>query len=396
MNCPKCNKNINEEFSFCPNCGIKLSEKTAIKKKRPNLPKGFGQISKINDCVNNPYRVLVNMGKKTNGESRLVLLKPKSYFRTYKDAYEALLEYNNNPYSINDMVMSKLYNEWTEYYFKKLKNDSSKRIIISCWKYCSQVYDLNIKELKSKHIKMCMEEGFILENGKEKYPSSGTKERIKSMFNLMLDYAVEYEYVNINVSRQFNISEEILDDIEINKKEHITYSEDEISFLEEYAPKDLISSMIYIQCYMGWRPTELLEIRTKNVNINKFTITGGMKTKSGINRTVPIPEKIRELVKNIYEKSIKEDSQYLFNINSKNISYDKFRHMYVKYINDNNFNPNHRLHDGRIYFVTKAKECGVDEYAIKKIVGHIISDITESIYTKRDPNWIENEMSKIK
>lgn len=59
-------------------------------------------------------------------------------------------------------------------------------------------------------------------------------------------------------------------------------------------------------------------------------------------------------------------------------------------------NPEHRAHDGRVHFVTQAKRYGVDEYAIKYIVGHSISDITESVYTKRDLNWLMTEIEKIK
>ena len=31
------------------------------------------------------------------------------------------------------------------------------------------------------------------------------------------------------------------------------------------------------------------------------------------------------------------------------------------------------------------KNSGVDEYAIKYMAGHVINDITEAIYTERDP-----------
>lgn len=55
----------------------------------------------------------------------------------------------------------------------------------------------------------------------------------------------------------------------------------------------------------------------------------------------------------------------------------------------------HRAHDPRVQFITQAKKFGVDEYAIKYIVGHQISDITERVYTKRDAEWLKNEIEKI-
>ena len=42
-----------------------------------------------------------------------------------------------------------------------------------------------------------------------------------------------------------------------------------------------------------------------------------------------------------------------------------------------------------------AKEAGMDEYAIKKMVGHRINDITERIYTDRDIKWLHSEVAKI-
>lgn len=56
----------------------------------------------------------------------------------------------------------------------------------------------------------------------------------------------------------------------------------------------------------------------------------------------------------------------------------------------------HRPHDGRKHFVTMAKKYGVDEYAIKYMVGHKISDITEKVYTQREFEWLKDEIEKIK
>jgi hypothetical protein len=43
-----------------------------------------------------------------------------------------------------------------------------------------------------------------------------------------------------------------------------------------------------------------------------------------------------------------------------------------------------------------AKKYQVDEYAIKYMVGHAINDITEKVYTKREVEWLKNEIEKIK
>lgn len=49
-----------------------------------------------------------------------------------------------------------------------------------------------------------------------------------------------------------------------------------------------------------------------------------------------------------------------------------------------------------MHFVTAAKKYDVDEYAIKYIIGHSISDITEKVYTKREIDCLKEEIEKIK
>ena len=45
--------------------------------------------------------------------------------------------------------------------------------------------------------------------------------------------------------------------------------------------------------------------------------------------------------------------------------------------------------------ITKAKACNMDEYVLKLIVGHAISDITENVYTHRTVEQLKAEIRKI-
>lgn len=59
-------------------------------------------------------------------------------------------------------------------------------------------------------------------------------------------------------------------------------------------------------------------------------------------------------------------------------------------------NEKHRPHDCRVRLVTEGKYNNVDEYALKRIVGHSIPDITERVYSKRGLDWLKTEIEKIK
>lgn len=102
-----------------------------------------------------------------------------------------------------------------------------------------------------------------------------------------------------------------------------------------------------------------------------------MKTKAGTNRTVPIHPRIRPLVIKWYNKAQELNSEYLFNCTDTNtarsnlmLTYDKYRRRIEALVDALELNPDHRAHDGRNTFITMCKNAGVDEYAIKKMVGH--------------------------
>ena len=59
------------------------------------------------------------------------------------------------------------------------------------------------------------------------------------------------------------------------------------------------------------------------------------------------------------------------------------------------FGMEHKPHDTRHTFITKAKESNMNEYVLKMIVGHAITDITEATYTHRTLDDLQKEMLKI-
>lgn len=408
IKCSECELQVSDKAIICPHCGFPLKPDKKIyhkTNKRKRLPNGFGQISLIkNRNLRNPYRALVPVGKTDTGRVICKPLKPQSYFRTYNDTYAALVEYHKNPYDLEPSLTTKeLYEKWTESYFKTLKSKSSIRTITSAWSYCSSVYNMRVMDIRARHIKGCMDEGIAIIKGEQKKPSAGVKSRIKSMFNLMLDFAVEYEIVDKNYARTFDVSDDIVQEREQAKRGHIPFTDDEMTTLWKNVDTKKYVDVVLIQCYSGWRPGELGSLELDKVDLKNWTFIGGMKTKAGTNRLVPIHTKIRPLIKKKYQEAEALGSKYLINCtdsathrNSLKLTYDKYQQRFTKIKNELNLNPNHRAHDGRKHFVTMAKKYNVDEYAIKYIVGHEISDITEKVYTQRETEWLKSEIEKIK
>lgn len=410
IKCPECELQVSDKASACPHCGYPLKKTSPVpirrSRKRKRLPNGFGSITELkNPNLRNRFWARKTVGKDFYGRQILKPLKPQSLFHTYNEAYEALMEYNKNPYDLDDdITVAELYDRWTGYYFDKLANESSVRTIKSAWAYCSSVHSMRAKDLRARHIKGCIEEGYVIKEtgkdaGKKVKPSANMKGRIKSMFNIMLDYALEYEIVEQNYSRNFKLDKDIVKEKERNKKDHIPFTDGEQKILWDNVDQVAFVDMIIIGIYTGWRPQELSTMRLEDVDLNEWTMTGGMKTDAGKDRVVPIHSKIKDLIKKRYDQAVKMGSEFLFNDpngqQGTHLTYDKYRGRFAKAVKRLPMEINHRPHDTRSTFVTAAKSAKVDEYAIKRMVGHAINDITEKVYTHRDIEWLRDEIEKI-
>lgn len=392
IRCPECELQVSNKAITCPHCGYPMKVDKPIhyrrSSKRQRLPNGFGQISEIKGRnLRKPFRAMVTVGKTGAGRPICKPLKPRSYFETYNEAYSALMEYNKRPYDLNVKITIKdLYDKWSPTHYSKICKSNKQKYELA-WKYCFSVYDIDVRELRIMNIKYCMYESEIIDKGVKKYPSVYVQKTIKILLSKILDYAIEYEYVDRNVAREFKISQEVKNKLN-TQNGHICFSDDEMKAIWKHE-NEIWADALLISCYSGWRPNELCELQIKNINIEQGSFTGGSKTEAGINRTIPIHSKISHIVKRYYDDAIENNRECLLGIN-----YGRYRYLFN--LNQNIFSMNHRLHDARVHFVSLAKKYKLDEYAIKYIVGHSIHDLTEKVYTKRSFEWLKEEIEKIK
>ena len=373
------------------------------------LPNGYGSVTRLSGNRRKPYLARVTLGWITDEQTGKSVQNRVTIgtFKTKKEALQALAEYSANPYDIqtSNITLAELYQKWTEAYFPTLESESSSRTITAAWRYCHAIYGMRVKDIRARHIKGIMEDGYIIPSngknaGQKVHASPGTKSRIKSMFNLMLDYALEYELVDKNYARTFDLSNNIIKEKEAASKGHIIFTESEMQALWDNVNTKRFVDWILIQCYMGWRPQKLSNLKIENVHLDGQYITGGMKTSAGKNRSVPIHPRIKALVQKNYNQAVELGSQYLLNDplavkGGMSITYDKYAGRFAKVMDALNFRQDHRPHDPRKTFITMAKKADVDEYVIKRLIGHHITDITENVYTERDMEWLRVELEKM-
>lgn len=383
ISCKECGQSISDKALFCPHCGYSKTQR--ISSKRHRLPNGFGQISRIdNKNLRNPYRAMVTTGFTETGKPICKLLKPKSYFKTYNEAYEALMEYHKNPFDItNNITFKELYEKWYSEWSETVGEQRRHCIEIS-FKYSKPLHNKHVTTLRINDLKLAIDNAECEFNGKLHKATNATKREIRTLFVMMWNYAIQ------NGLLQSNIAEKIkLKPINTNSSIHNTYSDKDINIMWKNTDNKFVR-MALVQCYTGMRPNELLSILKENINLKEHYMIGGMKTVNGINRTIPI----HPLIENIIKTEMNNSDVYLFENEGKKYTY-RIYELGLKRFQKNNNLEVHRMHDARVFFVTNAKKYNLDEYAIKRIVGHSISDLTEKVYTKRDSSWLYDEICKI-
>lgn len=197
---------------------------------------------------------------------------------------------------------------------------------------------------------------------------------MKIVLNYIFKYAIKYDYIEKNYVQYIKFKDTLED-----KKTKVPFTKEQIKELFKH-DDDLIVQSILIMIYTGMRPSELLELKEENIHIEERYMIGGIKTKNGIDRVIPIHECIVEYMRS-------------FKANPLGISYQK----YLRYFHDiqKQYNFNCTPHSCRHTFATLCNEYGLNEFLVKKIIGHSAKDLTKDVYTHVDTQRLIEEVNKM-
>ena len=374
--------------------------------------RGRGEGSVTYDKRRKRYRARVTIGWETNeetGRTKQIVKTLGSNYKTKGEATSALAEYLKNPYDLNnkDITFEQLYKKWFDEYIDTDEHESIKYRVKAAYRYCSLIYKKKFREITIIDMKDCIYKGTATcvrgkYKGEQRLASPQSKEIIKYLFNHIYDYALEARLVERNYAREFTLDKKVFQEKEKNYKSKVPFSKEEIDKLWKSIEFVPFADMIVYACYSGWRPTELIKLKIKDVDLKNGFVKGGMKTSAGKNRLVPIHPLVSSIVEKYYKEAKSVGSDYLFNdVNNKfgiGLSYDQYLSRFNKVMNALHFRTEITPHYTRHTFITKAKsrEVNMNEYVLKIIVGHDVGDLTEHVYTHRELNDLKEEMNKIK
>lgn len=284
-------------------------------------------------------------------------------------------------------TFAQLYDNVDRNYISKLSS-SAKRGYAASFKRINKLHDRPITELSLKKIQSVFDE---LKRTTTKDSLSDSKRIVKMVFKeaiiqeLISKEDDLTEYINIDT------------DFEGTKTMHRSFNINEISKLIEDATYE--SKVILIYIFTGCRAIELLNLPKENIHIKEICnddgverevsyIVAGVKTTSGKNRIIPIHKVIEPYIIEMLKKD-----NVLLRYPQKS-PYDAFKvQLFLPLMK--RLKMNHLPHDTRHTFSTLAEMYNLNEYMVKKILGHKYQDLTKDVYTHTLVNRLYTEIHKI-
>lgn len=322
-------------------------------------PNGYGSVFKLSGNRRKPY---VAKQSATYDDEGRPIQKVIGYYATRKEAMQALALFNANPYDIDSSktTVAELFEIFKKRRYDKI-SQSGISVYNAAYKHLSPIHNKSIGALKTYELQSLLDS---INRGNQ------TKSHVQTLLNQMFNIAIELDIVQKNYAKFLKLEPKTKSDI------HSPFTNEEIERLWCNIDKPWVDTVL-IMIYTGMRPSEMLTLKKEDINLKDRFMTGGLKTKAGKNRQIPICKKILSLIKTRYNDS----ETYLVEFGGKKLSYSKYMEVFRKCLYECGMH--HLPHDGRHTFITLMDNLNVNSNVIKKIVGHSSQDITSAVYTHK-------------
>lgn len=337
---------------------------------------GTGSIAKLSGNRRKPYIVRISEGYVYDEENDKYILKRKTigYYESQAKARKALADYNECPCDL-DLIGITFSDAW-ERVKPTLKISKSRMDCYSAaYKHCKPIHNIKLRDIKSDALQRVIDACPY---------KSGTKADMKTVMRLIFEYGIKNDIVNKNYSDYVHFER---DAVTVKRE---LFSSEAVSRLRKRSNEWQYALML-ILLYTGMRISEFTENTKSNVDLENRTIKiEKAKNQSSI-RTVPIHEDIVPLI----EQFMSYPGPYLCcKPTGTKFCYKNFMQRELKEICEY-IGEEHTPHDTRHTFITKARECGLDNLVIQRIVGHSPDTITEKIYTHLSIEELVTNINKI-
>lgn len=333
-------------------------------------PNGYGCVTKLKGNRSRPWVIKVTVYDEY-GKSHQ---QPVGYAETKEAAMILLAQYNNNPWDIDreTVTLAVLFQRWSVMKLPKLSK-GSQNSLKSAFKHCSKYYGMKYRALRSYQMQD------TIDNCGHGYSTQGA---IKALWGHLDRFAFECDIIEKMYSQLTTAAP-------IPETSRTPFTEKQIEALWGVSDQEWVNTVL-IFLYTGFRLTELLTMKKEQVNLKDMTFTGGIKTRNGKDRVVPIHPKIQPFVKDL----MKSDSDWLFSYQGKKISQTQYYEFWKNAMNmiDADKTP----HEARHTFETLLDNAGGNRKCIDMLMGHKSKDVGNRVYNHKTIKQLKETIELLK
>ena len=308
MTCRKCQKEIQDDFVYCPWCGAK-QEQERTRKKRGN---GQGSVYQLQNRKWVAQRV---WGYYTDDDGKKHISRTrKSGFSTKKEALAYLATMTQKSTVNTDIPFLELYRLWKPFYAQRGISKSTMDCYHSAMNYFKTVWPMKLNEIGIDDLQEC-----ILDCPKGKR----TRQNMKVVASLLYKYAIPRGYTQ----EPINLGE-FLYVVGTEGARRQAFTTEEIKIIRNGIGVVPYADYIYCMIYLGFRPNEFLDLTMDSYNCDEKCFIGGSKTEAGKNRIVTISPKIQPIIDRLTDR--KTNGHIFCNDSGNRLNEKRFRFLFAE------------------------------------------------------------------
>ncbi len=334
-------------------------------------PNGYGSVVRLSGNRRKPFTVRKTTGWNDKGQPIYLVI---GYYASREEGMIALAEYNKNPYDIDkrNITLKELYQKWSESILPKL-GKSLQGSLKSAYKHMK-----TLEELKYRDIRSFQMQDTIDDCGK----GYSTQAAIKNLWGYLDRYALELEVITTMFSQ-------LTRSAPVEESHKTPFTEAELQTLWEHSGEEWVDTIL-IMLYSGWRIIEFVTLETANVDLANQTMKGGVKTRNGKERIVPVHPRVLKFIESRFNAA----SKYLITDHGEPLDEEKFRGIFKDTLS--RYGIKHLPHETRHTFRTRLDSAGANKKCIDLMMGHKSKDVGERVYTHKTLEELQQAICLLK
>lgn len=305
-------------------------------------------IQKVKNSTKRPYVVYSVLG----------------YYSTYDEAVDALTQ------SRTTLTLQQVYDMWLPSHAKSVST-STLNNYGSAFAHLVTIHDVAMNDITYLQLQSIIDH--MLSTGL----SYSSCKKVRTLISQLFDYAIINGWCTTNYAKFLNLGH--------NKpvRPHKPFTTQSINRL--WRLESPLHDIPLILLYTGMRASELISLKSRDINRKQRTIKiTSAKTKSGI-RTIPIHDRIWPIIE------CRLDSLYVI---QECRTYSSLSREFNKAIHA--INAKHTTHDCRHTFATRLDNEGANYNAKRLLLGHASGNVTDGVYTHKSLGQLRKAIRLLK